>query len=177
MTSLKRLNIIIASTNVLKLCLYIGGKKMGQKKTLVFVVAIVLVCMLSVVQLTACDTDEKEFNEIVSCAKTLEAEFYNCSNFQITGDCGYKEFDGNSGNGTYVGGTYVFIPFKMTSLEFGEVYSDIAFFCNGKYIGAKSLYPSQKNPSARFLKAVDIYWIKDFDKTLSPNELNKALGW
>lgn len=142
---------------------------MKVRKVAVMIVVVMLLSIIVCFQLVACDTSDEKFNEIVSCAKTLETKYKNCTNFSITGNCGYKEYDGNDANGTYVS-----IPFKMTSLRDGYVYEDVAFFCNGEYIGYKSSF-NQVNPSPRLYRAMNIYLCKDFDKTYSASELNEAL--
>lgn len=121
---------------------------MKIRKVSILIVAVMLLSTLVCFQLVACNSNDKEFKEIVSCAKIVKNDYKQSRDFSITDNCGYKVVTGN----TSTSGTYIVIPFKTKDLLYDIEIVDIAFFCNGELLGYKGDYPYSYNAS----KKIDI---------------------
>lgn len=146
---------------------------MKIRKVSILIVAVMLLSTLVCFQLVACNSNDKVFKEIVSCAKIVKNDYKQSRDFSITDNCGYKVVTGN----TSTSGTYIVIPFKTKDLLYDIEIVDIAFFCNGELLGYKGDYPYSYNASKkdRYLKALNIYTSQDFDKQYSAKDLNKKI--
>ncbi len=147
-----------------------------MKKKLITVFLVVVTLLSCVFAFAACKSNDKEFKEIVSCAKDLEYKLKHqdrCQGFSITDNCGYKVVTGNNGKS----GTYIIIPYTAKDLLADITIVDIAFFCNGELLGFKGDYPYSYDFSKkdRYLEALKIYVNQDFDKQYSANDLNKKI--